>query len=146
MFGGEVGAKECDSGYADLVEAHDGPWALDEGGDVGVERSDAVEVVEQTALGETRGEFPFSVVSDPLWIEYTCGIAEGLCVEVAELDADGVLEGAPAPIETGLEAACGLGPDPLEAEEIGFVVEWEAAVEGCEGSGGELDSVPGGEG
>ena len=144
MFGGEVSAKECDSGDADLVEAHDGPWALDEDSDVGVERSDAVEVVEQTVLGETWGEFPFSVESDLLWIESSRGIAEGVCVGVAESDADGVMEEAPAPIETGLEAACGLGPDPLEAEEIGFVVEWEAPAEGCEGSGRELDSLPGG--
>ena len=115
MFGGEVSAKECDSGDADLVEAHDGPWALDEDGDVGVERSDTVEVVEQTVLGETWGEFPFSAVSDPAWIESSCGIAEGVCVGVVKADADGVLEEASAPIETGLEAACGLGTDPLEA-------------------------------
>lgn len=146
MFGGEVGAKECDSWDADLVEAHDGPWALDEDGDVGVERSDAVEVVEQTVLGETWGEFPFSVVSDPLWIESSCGIAEGVCVGVVEADADGVFEEASATIETDVEAACRLGTDPLEVEKIGFGVEWEAAAEGCEGCGWQVDWLPGGEG
>lgn len=146
MFGGEVGAQECDSGDGDLVEAHDGPWALDDDSDVGVERSNAVKIVQQPVLGETWGEFPFSVVSDLLWIESSSGIAEGVCVGVAEADADGILEEASATIETDLEAACGLGPDPLEAEEIGFVVEWESTAEGSEGSGGEVDSLPGGEG
>lgn len=139
-------AKECDSGDADLVEAHDGPWALDEDGHVGVERSDAVEVVEQTVLGETWGELPFPVVSDLLWIESSCGIAEGVSVGVVEPDADGVLEEASAAIETGLEAACSLRTDSLLAQEIGFGVEWEAAAEGHEGSGGQVDSLPGGEG
>jgi hypothetical protein len=146
LFGGEVGAKECDSGDADLIEAHDGPWALDEDGHVGVERSGAVEIVEQTVLGETWGELPFPGVSDLLWIESSCGIAEGVSVEVVEPDADGVLEEASAAIETGLEAACSLGADPLQAEEIGFGVEWEAAAEGREGPGRQVDLLPGGEG
>ncbi len=85
-------------------------------------------------------------MSDPLWIESSCGIAEGVCVGIAEADADGVLKEASATIETGIEAACGLGPDPLEAEEIGFGVEWEAPAERHEGSGGEVNSLPGEEG
>jgi hypothetical protein len=146
LFGGEVDAKECDSGDADLVEAHDGPWALDEDDQIGVERSDAVEVVEQAVLGETWGELPFPVVSDLLWIESSCGIAEGFSVGVVEADADSVLEEASAAIETGLEAACSLRTDALLAQEIGFRVEWEVAAEGSEGPGGQVDLLPGGEG
>ncbi len=141
LSGAEVRTEECDCGDADLVEAHDTPWALDDDEAVGVECSDAMEVEEQVVFGQPWREVPLSMVSDCLWIESTCGIAEGPRFEVVESDADGLVEETWTSIEPGLEAPRGLGMNRLVAEEIGLGVEWEPAAERREGLVGPSDGL-----
>ena len=89
LFGGEVCAEERDRGDADLVEAHDAPWAFDDDQVMGA--ADSVRVIKQLVFGQPWREVPLSAVSDDLWIESSRGIAEGLPLGVMESDADGLV-------------------------------------------------------
>lgn len=132
MYGGEVRAEERDGGDADLVEAHDAPWAFDDDKAVGAAFSDPVEVVEQLVFGQPWREVPLAAVLDDLWIESSSSIAEGPRLEIMESDADGLAEEAWAPIEPGLEAARGVGMNRFMSEEIDLRVEWQRAAVGGE--------------
>ncbi len=122
MCCGEVGPEECDCGDADLVEAHDAPWTLDDDEPVSV--ASAMEVVEQLVLGQPWREVPLTAVSDGLWAEPSRGIAERPRLRVVESHADGLAEEARSSIESGLEAACGVGPNRLVAEKLGLGIQW----------------------
>ena len=135
-------AEERDRWDADLVEAHDAPWALDDD-EVGAAFSDPVVVVEQLVFGQSWREVPLAAVSDVLWIESSSGIAEGSRLEVMESDADGLAEEAWASIKPGLEATRGVGLNRLVSEEIDLRVEWQRAAEGGERLPRASDSLDG---
>jgi len=141
LYDGEVCAEECDCGDADLVEAHDAPWALDD--DEAVSVAGSMEVVEQLVFGQPWREIPLSAVSDSLWIEPSSGIAQGPRSRVAESDADGLVEEARTSVESSLETTCGLWMDRLVAEKIGPGVEWKPPAEGGEGLRGSSDGLDG---
>ena len=141
LYGGEMCAEECDRGDADLVQAHDAPWTLDDEEAVGV--ADPVEVVEQSVFGQPWREVPLSTVSDDLWIEPSSGIAEGPRLEIVESDADCLVEEALASVEPGLEAPRGIGMNRLTPEEIGLMVQRQPAAKRDEGLGGSSDGLDG---
>lgn len=120
-------AEECDCWDANLVEAHDAPWTLDDDEAVAVALWDPMEVVEELVFGQPRREVPLSAVSDGLWIEPSCGIAEGSCLRIVESYADGLAEETSSSIEPRLEAPRSVGADGFALEEIDLGVEWQPA-------------------
>ncbi len=130
MYGVEVCAEECDCWDADLVEAHDAPWALDDEEALGVALWDPMVVVEELVLWQPRREVPLSAVSDGLWIEPSCGIAEGPCLRIVESYADRLAEETSSSIEPRLEALRSVGADGFALEEIDLGFEWQPATVG----------------
>ncbi len=127
LYGAEVCAEECDGWDADLVEAHDAPWALDEDEAVGVVLWDPMEVVEELIFWQPWREVPLTAVSDGLWIEPSCGIAEGPCMRIVESYADGPAEETRSSIEARLEALRGVCANGFALEEIDLRFQWQAA-------------------
>lgn len=130
---GQSGAEERDGRDPELREAQDVPGTFDDDEVFGAGARDAVEVVQESALWQPRGELPLAPEPGLAAIEAAAGVAEGAAVGVVKPHGDAALEEAAATIGPDLEGARCFGMDAFGLEKAVDGVEGEAPSEGAEG-------------
>jgi hypothetical protein len=116
------------------VKAHDAPWAFYDAKGPTREFGDTVEAVKDLAFRQPWRELPLTVGQSLIAVEAASGIADGMTSWIMEPDPDTTLQEATSVVCTGLEAASGIGVDPLLFQEDRAGVEAEASREGAKGS------------
>jgi hypothetical protein len=126
LLRGNVAAEESNCGDMDLGEAKHGPGTLHEDDAVG--RNEAchpVEVVEHRRAGQLQRQLPFPQPRCLVGVESTAGVTEGKSPRIIETDADAAFEETWTMVATDLETVGSLGPNALDAKQVGVRIEAE---------------------